>query len=210
MAAATAAAQVGAQVMLVAEEHHLGGHLRYGDEKALGVLAQLHSELQAQTGIEVLTDAVVTGRYDGNWIAIVERGRPKVAERLIKARAQVLVVAPGLIERPFVFEGNDLPGVMLSVAVRRLINLYAVKPGSRAVVFTANDEGDQAAVDLRRANVQVAAIVDARRGDGIVRAYGRSEVRGVELADGARVGCDLLGIAGGWTAPGLLLNMAGG
>src|SRR5260370_11840730 len=160
MAAATAAAQVGGQVMLVEEEHDVGGHLRYGDEKALGVLAQLHGELQAQTGIEVLTDAVVTGRYDGNWIAIVERGRPKVAERLIKARAKVLVVAPGLIERPFGFEGNDLPGVMLSGAVRRLINRYAVRPGTRAAVCTANEDGDLAAIDLRRVGIDVAAVAE--------------------------------------------------
>jgi sarcosine oxidase subunit alpha len=60
------------------------------------------------------------------------------------------VVAPGLIERPYVFEGNDLPGVMISTGVRRLINLYAVRPGQRAVVFSANPERDAAAVDLRR------------------------------------------------------------
>ena len=209
MAAAAAAAQAGAQVMLVEEEHHLGGHLRYGDEKALGMLAQLHGELQAQTGIEILTDAVVTGRYDGNWIAIVERSRPRVAERLIKARAKVLVVAPGLIERPYVFEGNDLPGVMLSGAVRRLINLYAVRPGTRAVVFTANDDGDLAALDLRRAGIEVAAVADARRGEGIVRALGRNRVRRVELTNGSRIDCDLLVIAAGWTAPTSLLNMAG-
>ena len=173
------------------------------------MLDQLRREVEARPEIEVLTDSVVTGRYDGNWVAVVQRNLPGVVERLIKARAKALIVAPGLIERPYVFEGNDLPGVMLSGAVRRLINLYAVKPGTRAVVFTANDEGDRAVVDLRRANVEVAAIVDARRGDGIVRAYGRSEVRGVELANGARVGCDLLVIAAGWTAPGLLLNMAG-
>ena len=87
---------------------------------------------------------------------------PRVAERLIKARAKVLVVAPGLIERPYVFEGNDLPGVMLSGAVRRLINLYAVRPGTRAVVFTANDDGDLAALDLRRAGIEVAAVADAQ------------------------------------------------
>src|SRR5438552_12143520 len=34
-----------------------------------------------------------------------------------------LPISPGLIERPYVFAGNDLPGVMLSTAVRRLINL---------------------------------------------------------------------------------------
>jgi sarcosine oxidase subunit alpha len=209
MAAAVAAASAGAEVMLVEEEHHLGGHLRYGDEGARDVLGQLHAELQAQTGIEVLSNAVVTGRYDGNWIAIVQRGLPKAIERLIKARAKALVVAPGLIERPYVFEGNDVPGVMLSGAVRRLINLYAVRPGTRAVVFTANDDGDSAVRDLRRAGIEVAAVADARRGEGIVRALGRNRVHGVELIGGSRIACDLLVIAAGWTAPTALLNMAG-
>src|SRR5690606_24982448 len=110
-------------------------------------------------GIEVLADSTVLGRYDDNWVAVVQRqvpggvGAPK--ERLIKARAKSLVVAAGLIERPYVFQGNDLPGVMLSTAVRRLINLYAVKPGQRAVVLTANDDGDAAAADLRRVGVDV-------------------------------------------------------
>ena len=209
MAAAVAAAIAGAKVMLVEEEHHLGGHLRYGDEQARGVLAQLRAEVQGQPGIEVLTNSVLTARYDGNWIAIVQRGLPKVAERLIKARAKALVVAPGLIERPYVFAGNDLPGVMLSGAVRRLINLYAVSPGTRAVVFTANDDGDLAALDLRRAGVEVAAVVDARRGGGIARALGRVSVRGVELINGSRIDCDLLVTAVGWTAPTALLNMSG-
>ena len=209
MTAAVAAANAGAQVMLVEEGHQLGGHLRWGDETQLRLLDQLRGEVQARPEIEVLTDSVVTGRYDGNWVAVVQRNLPGVVERLIKARVKALIVAPGLIERPYVFEGNDLPGVMLSGAVRRLINLYAVRPGSRAVVFTANGEGDLAVADLRRAKVEVAAIVDARRGGDIVRAYGRGQVRGVELANGTRVGCDLLVVAAGWTAPGLLLNMAG-
>ena len=59
-----------------------------------------------------------------------------------------LIVAPGLVERPYVFAGNDLPGVMLAGAVRRLVNLWAVKPGSRAVVLSANSEGDAAVADL--------------------------------------------------------------
>ena len=81
-------------------------------------------------------------------------------ERLVKVRARTLVVAPGLIERPYVFEGNDEPGVLLSTAVRRLVNLWAVRPGERAVVLTANAEGDAAVEDLRRAGVEVARVVD--------------------------------------------------
>jgi sarcosine oxidase, subunit alpha len=138
----------------------------------------------------------------------VQRGLPHVAERLIKARAGTLVVAAGLIERPYVFAGNDLPGVMLSTAVRRLIGLHAVKPGRRAVVFSANPEGDAAAADLRSAGVDVVE-VDARHGRTVVRATGRGGVEAVELSDGSRIDCDLLVTAAGWTAPTSLLNMSG-
>jgi sarcosine oxidase, subunit alpha len=212
MAAAVAAARAGASVLLVEEEHRLGGHLRWGGEADLAALADLVGQVAAEPGIEVLTDAVVLGRYDGNWIAVLDRGsRPAgaVGERLVKARATSLVVAPGLIERPYVIEGNDLPGVMLSTAVRRLINLYAVRPGERAVVLTANAEGDTAIADLKRAGVEVARVEDARLGGDVRAVRGRGGVRAVEFADGTRVGCDLLITAVGWTAPTSLLNMAG-
>jgi sarcosine oxidase subunit alpha len=208
MAAAVAAAGAGARVLLVEEEYELGGYLRWGGGEELAALAELRAAV-AESGIEVLTNSAVTARYDDNWIAIVQRELPEVAERLIKARAKALVAAPGLIERPYVFAGNDLPGVMLGTAVRRLINLYAVKPGERAVVLTANAEGEAAAADLARAGVEVARVLDARRGDGLRRAIGRGGVRAVELADGSRVDCDLLVTSVGWTAPTSLLNMAG-
>jgi sarcosine oxidase, subunit alpha len=212
MAAALAAARAGASVLLVEEEHQLGGHLRWGNEADLAFLANLAGRVAAEPGIEVLTDAVVLGRYDGNWIAALER-RGELggaeAERLVKARAKTLVVAPGLIERPYVFAGNDLPGVMLSTAVRRLISLYAVRPGERAVVLSANPDGDAAIADLKRAGVQVVRVEDARLGGDIVAATGRMGLRSVQVADGTQVSCDLLVIAAGWTAPTSLLNMAG-
>ncbi|MGH3756821.1 2Fe-2S iron-sulfur cluster-binding protein [Actinophytocola sp.] len=203
MAAAVAAARAGARVLLVEEEHQLGGHLRYagGSDE----LAELRAEVAA-SGVEVLTDSVVLGRYDQNWVAILRRTG---GERLIRARAGALVVACGLIERPYVFAGNDLPGVMLSTAARRLINLYAVRPGERAVVLTANADGDAAVADLRAAGVEIAEVVDARTGGDIVRAHGRRGLRAVELPGGRRVEADLLVTATGWTAPTALLNQAG-
>jgi sarcosine oxidase, subunit alpha len=207
MAAAVAAARAGASVMLVEEEHELGGHLRAGGPEDREALAQLRAEVAA-LDIEVLTDAAVAGRYDGNWCAVVERSVPGLHERLTKVRPGVLVVAAGLIERPYVVAGNDLPGVMLSTAVRRLINLYAVRPGERAVVLTANPEGDAAVADLEAAGVQV-WVEDARAGGDVVRILGRGRVTGVELGDGRRLPCDLVVTATGWTAPTSLLNMAG-
>src|SRR5690348_6102631 len=218
LAAAVAAAQAGARVMLVEEEHRLGGHLRWGDSAALTALAELRDLVAATPGIEVRTNAVVAGRYDGNWTAVVQRGlRDGLAggaEQLIKARAKILVVAPGLIERPYVFAGNDVPGVMLSTAVRRLIRLHAVKPGQRAVVLTANADGDAALADLRQAGVEVTRVLDARAGEDIVRVRGRGVgqnwgVRAVEAADRTTTECDLLVTATGWTAPAALLTMAG-
>ncbi len=209
MAAAIAAAEAGASVMLVEHGHRLGGHLLWGSDEDRLVAAELADAVEA-AGVEVLTDATVTGRYDDNWTAIVQRSHPVAVERLIKARAKTLVVAAGLIERPYVFAGNDKPGVMTSGAVRRFVNLHAVRPGERAVVFSANGDGDAAAADLERVGIEVARVVDARKGENVVEAHGGARsVKAVELADGSKVDCDLLVTAVGWTAPTSLLNMTG-
>src|SRR5215218_8440769 len=99
---------------------------------------------------------------------------------------------------------------MLGTAVRRLVNLHAVAPGRRAVVLSANVEGDAARADLERVGVEIAAVVDARRGQDVRRALGKGALAAVELSDGRRVPCDLLVVSTGWTAPTSLLNMAGG
>ncbi len=209
MAAALAAAEAGAGVTLVEHDHRLGGHLRWGSDADRAAANELAAAVE-QAGVEVLVDSTVTGRYQDNWVAIVQRSHPVAVERLIKARAKVLVVAPGLIERPYVFAGNDKPGVMLSGAVRRFLNLHSVRPGERAVVFTANGDGDAAAADLDRAGVEVAEVVDAGAGQELIRALGGAKsVDGAQLGDGRRISCDLLVVAVGWTAPTSLLNMAG-
>ncbi|MCY4101961.1 MAG: 2Fe-2S iron-sulfur cluster-binding protein [bacterium] len=207
LAAATAAATAGARVLLVEHDHTPGGHLRWGGESERALATGLIDAAHA-AGVEILTDATVAGRWEDNWLAIVERGGAG-PERLIKARTKVLVVAAGLIERPYTFAGNDRPGVMLSQGVRRLLNLWAVRPGTRAVVFSANEAGDAAAGDLDAAGAEV-ELVDARAGRTVTAALGpRSCVERVVLSDGTRLEADLLVTAAGWTAPTSLLNMAG-
>jgi len=209
MAAAVAAARAGSSVMLVEEEQQLGGHLRWGDDADLSALREMRALVETTPGIEVLTDSVVLGRYDSNWVSVLQRGLPEIDERLVKARVKTLVVAAGLIERPYVFAGNDVPGVMLSTAVRRLVNLYAVKPGERAVVLAANAAGDAAAADLERVGVDVVRVEDARTGGDVVAVRGRGRVRSVQTADGQSIDCDLVVTATGWTAAVSLLTMAG-
>ncbi|HLL09356.1 MAG TPA: 2Fe-2S iron-sulfur cluster-binding protein, partial [Nocardioidaceae bacterium] len=81
MAAALAAAQAGASVLLVEEEYDIGGHLRWGDAEDLAALRSLRARVTAEPGIEVLVNSVVTGRYDDNWLAVVQRNLPGVVER---------------------------------------------------------------------------------------------------------------------------------
>lgn len=209
LAAAIAAAEDGAAVMLVEHEHDVGGHLRWGSDDARATVDALRAQAEA-AGVEILTDSTVTGRYEDNWVAIAQRSHPVAVERLIKARAKMLVVAPGTIERPYVFEGNDLPGVMTSGAVLRLIRMYGVRPGSKAVVFTANESGDEAIDALREAGVEIAQVIHAQDPATLLRATGsKRRVSKVHLSDGSKVKCDLLVTAVGWTAPTSLLNMAG-
>lgn len=208
MAAAVAAAADGVHVLLVDEDHELGGHWSWSGPSRVDDLNRLRQEVLSTPGIEVLTNSVVIARYDDNWLGVIVRGEHG-RERLVKVRAKTLVVAPGLIERPYVFEGNDLPGVMLMTGARRLINTFAVKPGERAVVFTANAHGDAGVADLQRAGVEVVAVVDARKGERVVRALGHGALQQVEVSTGQVVEADLLVTAVGWTAPTSLLNMAG-
>ena len=208
LAAAVAAARAGARVLLVEHERATGGHLRWSGESGRAAAVELADAAHA-AGVEILTDATVCGRWEDNWLGIVERAPAGGPECLVKARAKVLVVAAGLIERPYVFGGNDRPGVMLSQGVRRLLNLWSVRPGTNAMVLSANEAGDAAAADLDAAGVAV-ELVDARGGRTVTAAEGSS--RGVErvvLSDGTRLDVDLLVTATGWTAPTTLLNMAG-
>lgn len=209
LAAAITAAEAGASVMLVEHEPEVGGHLRWGTDDDRATAAELRADADA-AGVEILADSTVTGRYEDNWIAIAQRSHPVAVERLIKARAKTLVVAAGTIERPYVFAGNDLPGVMTSGAVLRLVRMYGVKPGSRAVVLSANASGDAAIEALREAGVEIAHVV--RPGDvaALAKASGtKRALRRVHLTDGTTIEADLLVTAVGWTAPTTLLNMAG-
>ena len=76
--------------------------------------------------------------------------------------AKHVVIATGAIERPLVFLGNDLPGVMLAESANRYASRYGVAVGKKVVVFTNNDGGYRSAHSLKNAGVMVEAIIDPR------------------------------------------------
>ena len=233
--AALAAAAQGARVLLFDEQPALGGHLRFAASEAARLqLSVWRKAVDEQPNVAVYTDTAVLGLYQDNWLAAVK------GTRLFKIRAGSLVVATGAFETPLLFDHNDLLGVVLGSAVRRLLHLYGVTAGKRAVVVTANDDGWEVAADLHAAGVTVAAVVDERdtgsssRADEltaagvpafyrhtILAACGSREVSGavvagldplgeVDPSTAQTLGCDLIAISVGWSPDIGLVQLAGG
>ena len=161
MSAALEAAGAGAEVILIEEGPILGGALNYArlaadGNRAASLRDELVAAVEAEPNIQVLTGAICQAWFTDNWLPCIQ------GNRLHKLRAREVVVATGSIEQPMVFRNNDMPGVMLGSAAQRLIRLYGVRPGRRAVVVTANGDGYGVALDLVEAGVEVAAVVDLR------------------------------------------------
>jgi len=178
LSAAIAAAGAGARVLAVDENARPGGSLgfaRAGGDEALTRLNQLLDRAQALPNIEIRSGTCAAGYYTDHWVSLVD------TQRMIKMRARSVIFASGVFEQPAIFRNNDVPGVMLASAAQRLIYRYAVKPMETAVVLAANREGYEAALDLLRHGVRVAALVD-------LRPSGESSAAGQRLvAAGVRV-----------------------
>jgi sarcosine oxidase, subunit alpha len=159
LAAALAAAERGASVLLVDENAALGGsgaYARGGVREASNQTELQATAVRAEPRIQVLTSTYAAGYYADHWVPLI------TPEFMIKVRAGSVVVAQGAYEQPAVFRGNDLPGVMLATAAQRLMYRYAVAPASRVVVLTANQQGYAAALDGSVHGIKVAAVLDLR------------------------------------------------
>jgi sarcosine oxidase subunit alpha len=176
---------------------------RYAEDGREVVLVE-QGALEPIEGIEVVARATALGIWEGGLVPV------DAGDVLYRYRAERIVVATGTVEQPLVFPGNDLVGVVLPQAVRRLVGDWALKPGERAVVVTVDENGRDAARRLRRAGVEIAAVFDLRRERvrEIVARGRKGRVRSVEL-DGHRIECDLLVMSGGRQPAYSLLAQAG-
>lgn len=253
LSAALEAGRAGARVLLADETAVFGGALyesraTIDGTPALAWMRGAIDELSRMDTVRLLPRTTVYGYYDGNVLGAVERVQDHLAERdadLPRHRhwtihAGRVVLATGAIERPLVFVGNDLPGVMLASAVERHLARYAAAPGRSAVVVGTNDSIYRTAEMLLAAGVEVRAVVDTRpvvpqrfthriASDGIplhagtvvTHATGGQRLRRIHLARADRLGqtkdgwreiieAEVLAVSGGWTPTIHLASQAGG
>jgi sarcosine oxidase subunit alpha len=223
--AATAAAGLGADVVLVDEGAEPGGQ-RLLDGRPQELAALVAAAVAA--GVEIIDRGSALGCFDG-LVPVWQN------DTLHQIRAAQHVFATGAIEQPLVFAGNDLPGVMLAGGARRLASLYAVRPGTRAVVATTSDRGIEAASALHRVGVEILAVADLRTsessaaaalsadgvnvliGHTIIAATGGEHVKQATVAPVGAAGtagdrsfdCDLVVVSGG-TIPASSLPLQAG
>ena len=247
LSAALAAGRRGARVLLAEQHPDFGGALRgnaaNGETDAL--MGNVLAELRGLSNVKLLSRAVVFGAYDCGVFGVIENVEGENGAREARGarlrfhllRAKSAVLASGAIERPPMFGGNDLPGVMLCESARIYANHFAVLPGRNVLVFANNDRAYATAADLAGvgANVRVAdarkspspdalalaegAGVRVRTGRAVLRAGGFGKLRAAYVGrmEGGRVGgalekveCDLLAVSAGWSPTIHLWSQRGG
>jgi sarcosine oxidase subunit alpha len=229
LAAALTAGRAGARVILADENPTPGGFLlsetaNLNGKTAAVYAASVLAELASLDNVTLMPRTTVFGWYDGQVFGAVERVQKHVAsrdanlpvERLWRIAARKAVLATGSEERPLVFGGNDIPGVMMAAAMRTYLNRHAVAPGRKTAIFTTNDSGYALASDLEKAGVEVAAIIDSRRdatfafagnarvvrGGFVSNVTGGKRVEAIEIwreGQSERVAVDSLAMSGGFS-----------
>lgn len=203
LAAAKAAALMGARVTLVDEGLKPGGRLAYHADRVPGwgegiasqEVAKLYEDVQG-LGVEVVAQATAVGLYPGNLLGVIRK------EGLLRLKAKRVVLATGAYDLYPPFEGNDLPGVLLAAGTLRLMNGEGIRPGRKAVVLGTGDLALNLAFQLERAGVEVQGLLEegpevsgneamaerlVKKGISIFTsarlkaAYGRGRVEGVSL-----------------------------
>lgn len=170
IAAAKAAAEAGARTILIEREKRLGGVLdqcihpgfglhRYreeltGPEFAYRLLRELES-----SGSEVLPEATVLAVSEGPELQVVSpRG-------LFRVRPRAVVWAAGARERPFgplLIPGPRPAGIFTAGLAQKLVNIYGVLPGKRALILGSGDIGLIMARRLFLEGVKVAGVAEIK------------------------------------------------
>ncbi|HTO29843.1 MAG TPA: sarcosine oxidase subunit alpha [Pararhizobium sp.] len=237
LSAALAAAKTGARVIICDEQPEVGGALHY--DRSVTIDGQdgftwaqsTAANLAKMDNVTVLPRTTAFGYYAQNFVGLNERVTEHLAkpdrklprERLWQVRAKRVIIATGAIERHMVFANNDRPGIMLASAARTFLNHFGVAVGRQVGVYTANDSAYEAAFDLKRAGVTIAAIIDSREqpgegvlaearslgievlaGHGVVDTGGKLRVSSMSVArngGGAsrKIAIDALLMSAGWT-----------
>ena len=209
LAAARAAAENGQQVVLIDDHPEPGGGLYVSSQvEGEDSLTWIGSQMQAitQAGGSVLMNTTAFGVYDHNLVALAQSCGFGWAPRLIRMRANKIILATGAMDRPITFKNNDRPGVMSLHGSCEYLARYGVLVGQKIAVLSNNSFAQPAIDRLKQAGASV-SIHDPAKGG--LCALGGKKLSAIEVA-GEKFNVDTVLTSGGMTPVVHLWCHAGG
>ncbi|MEQ8293355.1 MAG: 2Fe-2S iron-sulfur cluster-binding protein [Roseovarius sp.] len=165
LAAAEAAAQAGQDVLLVEDHADLGGTAhQLADIEGIPTsdwITARHSAIQSAGG-RILTHTTAFGIYDHGLVGLAQNGPFGTAPRLIRLRANRIILATGAIDRPLTFANNDRPGIMAVAAAAEYLARYATLPGRQIALLATTPQADTLAAQLTQAGANVTRVDPAQ------------------------------------------------
>ncbi|MBX9469692.1 MAG: FAD-dependent oxidoreductase [Rhizobium sp.] len=171
LAAAVAAAEVGASVTILDERHTLGGQF-YKQPNTPTARKALENDRQAADGrdliararllgVRILSDVTVWGAArDENSATVISCLGPDGA---FYCRPRVLVIGTGAYERPQPVPGWTLPGVMTAGAAQTLLRSYGTLPGRRILIAGNGPLNIQVATEIIKAGGEIVVLAERAR-----------------------------------------------
>lgn len=156
--AASSCARYGMKVLVIDEYMRAGGRLlgQLYEEPGGGWWNGIEEsrkmfEDAVAKGVEIFLSTPVSNIENSNdlWTVYTEHGA---------FQTKKLLLATGAAESPLPVPGWTLPGVMSVGAAQVMTNVHRVKPGSRGIIIGVNVLSAAIAMELKMANIDVAAL----------------------------------------------------
>jgi sarcosine oxidase subunit alpha len=187
MAAARAAAEAGAKVLLIEDLPELGGHFVGWPEPVDGqtngpAWVRTQRDALQRAGVEILTRAECIAHYREGFWAVHQNGG------LVLLTAKRAIVATGAYDQPPLFANNDLPDIFSARGLLKLINRWGVCPAVSCTIIGTDAAALALAEGLPQIGVRVLGLVTERtRVEGDPDRAEKIQSRGIPIFLGYRV-----------------------
>ncbi|MBN18811.1 MAG: sarcosine oxidase subunit alpha [Chloroflexi bacterium] len=203
----------------------------FTDDKQKNEFSQIKDYVLKHSNTTILLNTKLSSFNDHNFSTLIQNSSViNLSESnyspdqiLWKIRSTKVVIAAGAIERPMLFENNDLPGIMSSKSISMYLNRYGVIPGKNIVLYTNNDYSYQMIFDLLKNGISVSAVIDVRKNINdeilvklqknnikvilhheVIKAYGNKFINKIDISsidkkEKTTIKCSVLAVSNGYT-----------
>ena len=166
LSAAKEAASYGMKVTVLDENNRPGGQLFTQTHKFFGskehgagirgfhIGEQLLKDIEG-LNVELLFNTIVYGIFPDKTIMYSNDGA-----KVQTIKADNILIATGGLEKPIVFKGWTLPGIMGAGAAQTMMNVHRVLPGRRALMVGSGNVGLIVSYQLKQAGCEVVGVIE--------------------------------------------------